>query len=371
MATTRVLDTPELLSLIGRACCLPWQCYNKDEVQGDSDLHEVLALRTVSRDFYHHLSRPFPRTALSICTAHQLHSLFLDVIAFEERGCRCVLSGGDPRRVHVNFLNLYLLEVDLHNETDNGPLLWDIAQRATPYMTNWTELNIVISDNSSTTMLSRAGHWWRPSLCHIQTLRLKDECNYGVGQFGVSHLFGPSPWDSLPWLLYALAPFRNLRTLLIDTPAFPYPVPFDIDLDTFVDAADLGTFLQAYDFTPHDILIHTQLLATLPYLRRFYLQYLHWRPLGITWDDPQGGTGFGRMFHVLQPQPLNADVPIQFSSNNLDHFDGQTFDTDPFSDWVGPYIPDPSDPLSPQVYEHPVRIYTAIEGPYCPHELEQ
>ncbi|EIW57811.1 uncharacterized protein TRAVEDRAFT_48843 [Trametes versicolor FP-101664 SS1] len=184
-------------------------------------------------------------------------------------------------------------------------------------------------------------------------------------------LFGPSPWDSLPWLLYALAPFRNLRTLLIDTPAFPYPVPFDIDLDTFVDAADLGTFLQAYDFTPHDILIHTQLLATLPYLRRFYLQYLHWRPLGITWDDPQGGTGFGRMFHVLQPQPLNADVPIQFSSNNLDYFDGQTFDTDPFSDWVGPYIPDPSDPLSPQVYEHPVRIYTAIEGPYCPHELEQ
>lgn len=183
MATTRVLDTPELLSLIGHACCLPWQCYNRDEVHGDSDLREVLALRAVSRDFYHHLSRPFPRTALSICTAHQLHSLFLDIIAFEEHGCRCVLSGGDPRRVHINFLNLYLLEVDLHNETDNGPLLWDIAQRATPYMTNWTELNIVISDNSSTTMLSRAGHWWRPSLCRIQTLRLKDECNYGVGQF--------------------------------------------------------------------------------------------------------------------------------------------------------------------------------------------
>lgn len=55
---------------------------------------------------------------------------------------------------------------------------------------------------------------------------------------------------------------------------------------------------------------------------------------------------------------LNPDAPVQSRINNLDHYDGQTFDTDPFSDWVGPYIPDPSDPLSPQVYEHLVRIYT-------------
>ncbi|EIW56104.1 uncharacterized protein TRAVEDRAFT_50590 [Trametes versicolor FP-101664 SS1] len=249
MATTRVLNTPELLSLIGHACCLPWQYYNRDEVHGDSDLHEVLALHMVSRDFSHHFSRPFPRTALSICTAHQLHTLFLDVIAFEEHGCQCALSGGDPQRVHINFLNLYLLEVDLHNETNNGPLLWDIAQCATPYMTNWTELNIVTSNNSSTTMLSRAGHWWRPSLCRIQTLRLKDECNYGVGQVSLT--------------------------------------------------SNLGAFLQTYNFTHHDLALHTQLLTILPHLRHFYLQYLHWQPLGITWEDPQGGTGYGRMFHIL------------------------------------------------------------------------
>ncbi|OJT15232.1 hypothetical protein TRAPUB_8210 [Trametes pubescens] len=209
MATTHVLNTPKLLSLIGHACCLPWH-------------------------------------------------------------------GGNPRRVHINFLNLYLLEVDLHNETNNGPWLWDIAQCATQYMTNWTELSIIISNNSSTIMLSHVRHWWRPLFCSIQTLRLKDECSYGVGQFGVSHLFGPSPWDSLPWLLYALTPFQNLHTLLINTPAVPYPIPFDIDLDTFVDAAELGAFLQAYNFTPHDISFHTQLLATLPHLRHCYLQYLHW-----------------------------------------------------------------------------------------------
>ncbi|EIW51265.1 uncharacterized protein TRAVEDRAFT_54716 [Trametes versicolor FP-101664 SS1] len=363
MATTRVLNTPELLSLIGHACCLPWQYYNRDEVHGDSDLHEVLALHTVSRDFYHHFSCPFPRTALSICTAHQLHTLFLDVIAFEEHGCQCALSSGDPQRVHINFLNLYLLEVDLHNKTGNGPLLWDIAQRATPYMTNWTELNIVTSDNLSTTMLSRARHWWRPSLCHIQTLRLKDECNYGVGQFGVSHLFGPSPWDSLPWLLYVFTPFHNLRTLLIDTPAFPYPVPLDIDLDTFANAANLGAFLQAYNFTPHDLTLYIHTTSShsstsptlLPSVPALATTRHHW-------EDPQGGTRYGCMFHILQ-RPLNPDAPVQSGINVLDHYDGQTFNTDPFSDWVGPYTPDPSDPLSPQIYEHPVHIYASIEGP--------
>ncbi|OJT11004.1 hypothetical protein TRAPUB_12481 [Trametes pubescens] len=64
-------------------------------------------------------------------------------------------------------------------------------------------------------------------------------------------------------------------------------------------------------------------------------------------------------------------MPIPIGINNLDHFDGQSFDTDPFSDWMGPYIPDPSDPLSPQVYEHPVWIYASIEGPYYLRGLEQ
>ncbi len=159
IATTHVLNIPELLSLISRACCLPWQYYNRVEVQGDSDLHKVLALCTVSRDFYHYFSRPFPCTALSITTTHQLYMLFLDVIAFEEHRCQHVLSGGNPQQVHINFLNLYLLEVNLHDETNNGPWLWDIAQWATQYMTNWTELSIIISDNSLTTMLSCAGHW--------------------------------------------------------------------------------------------------------------------------------------------------------------------------------------------------------------------
>ncbi|OJT15231.1 hypothetical protein TRAPUB_8209 [Trametes pubescens] len=64
-------------------------------------------------------------------------------------------------------------------------------------------------------------------------------------------------------------------------------------------------------------------------------------------------------------------MPVQFGINNLDHYDGQRFDTDPFSNWVGPYIPNHSDPLSPQVYEHPVQIYVSIEGPYFPRGLEQ
>lgn len=382
MATVHVLRTPELLYLIGRTHFPPWQYYNRGEVQHDSDLREVLALRTISTDFYHHFVRPFPRTALCISTAHQLYSLFSDVIAFEERLCRCSLSGGDARRGHVNFLNLYLLEVALHNEDDNSLQLWEVAQRAIPYMTNWTELNIVFDNDSSTTMLDRIGHWWRPYCCSIRTLRLKDECSYGAGQFvracmflsvlsliypqGVAHLYGPSPWESYSRILCALTPFHRLRTLLIDTPTFAYPIPLDIDLEVFVNATHLGVFLLAYDFTPHEVLLYSQLLTVLPHLRRLYLQYLHWQPLGIAWNDPQGGTGRGRMFHVLQPRPSITNPNLYFGVNNLDHFDGQSYDTDPFSDWVGPYRPDPNDPLSPRVYEHPVRLYSSIEGPYCP-----
>lgn len=71
------------------------------------------------------------------------------------------------------------------------------------------------------------------------------------------------------------------------------------------------------------------------------------------------------MFHVLQAGAVPTEDLGNFGTNNLDHFDGQTFDTDPFSEWVGPYIADPNDPLSPAQYEHPVRLYSRIEGPYA------
>ncbi|KAI0666723.1 hypothetical protein C8Q78DRAFT_1072130 [Trametes maxima] len=310
-AAQTVLNMPELLSMIGEARCPSWQHYNYGGVLYNSDLSEVLALRTVSRNFYHHFVPHLSRTAISLATAYQLACLFSDVIAFEEKCCRCSLSGGHANRRHVNFLNIYLLEVDIHHENHNDARVWQLAQRAGRYMTGWSELNIVIDCDTSTTVLERIGHWWLPDQCPLTTLRLKDICAYGTGNENVSNLIGPVPWDNDTRFLFVLSPFIRLQTLLIDTPTFAYSIPLNIDLESFASAEEFA-----------------------------------------------GGTGLGRMFHVFHA----AGQPI-FGTNNLDHYDGQTHDLDPFSDWVGPYVPDPNFSDSPPAYEEPICIYCSIAGP--------
>ncbi|KAI0666739.1 hypothetical protein C8Q78DRAFT_983345 [Trametes maxima] len=357
-AAQTVLNMPELLSMIGEARCPSWQHYNYGGVLYNSDLSEVLALRTVSRNFYHHFVPHLSRTAISLATAYQLACLFSDVIAFEEKCCRCSLSGGHANRRHVNFLNIYLLEVDIHHENHNDARVWQLAQRAGRYMTGWSELNIVIDCDTSTTVLERIGHWWLPDQCPLTTLRLKDICAYGTGNENVSNLIGPVPWDNDTRFLFVLSPFIRLQTLLIDTPTFAYSIPLNIDLESFASAEEFAVFLSTYDFSPHEKYSYTQIASILPNLRRYYLQYLHWPPLNLTWEDPQGGTGLGRMFHVFHA----AGQPI-FGTNNLDHYDGQTHDLDPFSDWVRPYVPDPNFSDSPPAYEEPICIYCRIAGP--------
>ncbi|KAI0640385.1 hypothetical protein C8Q79DRAFT_930670 [Trametes meyenii] len=152
-AAQTVLNIPELLSIIGEACCPSWQHYNYGGVLYNSDLSEVLALWRVSRNFYHHFVPRLTRTAISLTTAYQLACLFADVIAFEEKCCRCSLSGGHTSCKHVNFLNVYLLEVNMHHEIHNNARVWQLAQQAGCYMTGWLELNVVIDSDTSTTVL--------------------------------------------------------------------------------------------------------------------------------------------------------------------------------------------------------------------------
>ncbi|KAI0674735.1 hypothetical protein C8Q78DRAFT_1075113 [Trametes maxima] len=126
-------------------------------------------------------SHQVPPSAVSISTAYQLFRLFSDIVAFEEKCCHCALSGGPPERTHVNFLNLYLLEVDLHHQNHNNPQLWQVAQHAGQYMTGWTELNVILDNNTSCTLLEHIGHWWQPGHCPLITLCIKDLCSYGSG----------------------------------------------------------------------------------------------------------------------------------------------------------------------------------------------
>ncbi|KAI0349231.1 hypothetical protein OH77DRAFT_1525833 [Trametes cingulata] len=166
---------------------------------------------------------------------------------------------------------------------------------------------------------------------------------------GVTHLIGPSPWERYPWFEASLEPFCNLQTLLIDTPAFPYPVPHDINLEEFADAHELAIFLTTYNLLPHENSAFARASRAVPGLRRFYLQYLHWQPLGLTWEDPAGGTGEGRNFYTFR----SPDNVLIIGRNELDHYDGQMHDLEPFSLRIGPYQPDPNWPDSSPSYERP------------------
>ncbi|KAI9069013.1 hypothetical protein FKP32DRAFT_1671737 [Trametes sanguinea] len=292
-ASVRVFQIPELIHIIGQFCCPEWHHYNYGEVLPLYDLQQALALRTISKTFLQHFVRPFPRTALSVSTVERLTQLFKDVIEYERKWCRCPLSGGNSDHPHVNFLNLYLLEVEIQDESLNNLDLWMLAVQATPFMTNWIELNVIINDEVFCSVLGQTTRWWPVGKCPIKTLRLKDTCHYGPGTQGVAQLLGPSPWDNHLSFVSTLKAFHHLQTLLIDTPAFPYPVPHNIDLEAFKNATELGAFLSSYNFLPHEWLAYRQAAAVLPHLCRYYLQYLHWDPLPLVWEDAQGGIEYG------------------------------------------------------------------------------
>ncbi|KAI0371853.1 hypothetical protein BV20DRAFT_941197 [Pilatotrama ljubarskyi] len=352
-ASVQVFRLPEMLCMIGRFRCPDWRYYNRGEILQIGDLAEVLALRTVSKSFLEHFIPPFPRTAISISSVEQLIRLFRDVIAYEKHWCRCSLSGGQNKLLHVNFLNAYLLEVEVEYEIQNNLSLWELAVEATSYMTNWTELNVIVNDEAFASVVARFGHWWPVGRCPIKTLRLKDTCSYGAGTQGVAHLTGSSPWFDHFWFRYTLEPYRNLQTLLVDTPAFPYPIPHDIDLEAFENAVELAAFLSTYIFSPHEAEAYAWAIGVLPNLRRYYLQYLHWDALPLSWEDPAGGVGRGRTFYVFRA----PDGHLTTGQNVLDHYDGQVHDLEPFSLHVGPYQPDPSWADSQPSYEAPVCIY--------------
>ena len=106
----------------------------------------------------------------------------MDVLNFERKFCRCTKDNKRPGSGHINFLNLYLVEFDLHAEDHNDLRLWKLAQQATPFMTGWKELNVIVDEDSANSNLGRIGHWWRVGECPIATLRLKDLSVYGSGE---------------------------------------------------------------------------------------------------------------------------------------------------------------------------------------------
>ncbi|KAJ3016092.1 hypothetical protein NUW54_g883 [Trametes sanguinea] len=265
-ASVHVFQIPELIHIIGQFCCPEWHYYNHGEVLPLYDLRQALAIWTVSKTFLQHFVRPFPRTALSVSAVERLTQLFKNVIEYERKWCRCPLSDGNSNHPHVNFLNLYLLEVEIQNKSLNNLDLWMLA-----------------------------------------TLHLKNTCHYGPGTQGVAQLLGPSPWDNHLSFVSTLEAFHHLQTLLINTPAFPYPVPHNINQEAFQNAIELGAFLSIYNFLPHEWLAYRKAAAVLPHLCRYYLQYLDWDALLLIWEDAQ---------------------VLTMGQNELDHYDGQVHDLD-------------------------------------------